>query len=193
MPRPDMTDVQRAAILAGARQAFARKGVSATMADVAAAAGVSQGLAYRYFANKEAIYRELLVQAVAQAEQAMSPELDPQATPGERLKWLITRIVEFRRDHPELFQLLDLVMSADVPSNDVAEEIRRRGEGFATQLRALIVAGQATGEVAAGDPDQLTVAILASLEGLTRFGVHHPEQFREHCPDAQIFLRMLQP
>jgi Transcriptional regulator len=193
MPRPNMSEVQRAAILAGARQAFARKGESATMADVAAAAGVSQGLAYRYFNSKEEIYRALLSQAIAQAEQATAPEPDPQATPGQRLRWLITRIVAYRRDHIELFQLLDMVMNAEESSDDISEEIRRRGEAFATQLRALIVAGQATGEVAAGDPDQLTVALLASLEGLTRFGVHHPEHFRKHCPDPEILLRMLLP
>lgn len=40
-------DAQRTNILEGARRAFARKGQAATMADVAQAAGVSQGLAYR--------------------------------------------------------------------------------------------------------------------------------------------------
>src|SRR5690349_19870210 len=45
------------------------------------------------------------------------------------------------------------------------------------EFRQLIVEGQATGEVAAGDADQLVIAITASLAGLVRFGVHHPEQF----------------
>jgi AcrR family transcriptional regulator len=193
MPRPDMSEVQRAAILAGARQAFARKGATTTMADVAAAAGVSQGLAYRYFSSKEEIYRSLLSQAVAQAEQATASDSEPPSTPGQRLRWLITRIVEYRRDHLELFQLLDLVVSSDASSDDISEDIRRRGERFAAHVRELIAAGQATGEVRSGDPDQLTVALLASLEGLTRFGVHHPEQFQAHCPDPEIFLRMLLP
>lgn len=193
MPRPDMSEVQRAAILAGARLAFARKGATTTMADVATAAGVSQGLAYRYFANKEEIYRALLSQAVAQAEQATTSEPEPPTTPGQRLHWLITRIVEYRRDHLELFQLLDMVISSDAPSNDISEEIRRRGQRFAAHVRELIVAGQASGEVRSGDPDQLTVALLASLEGLTHYGVHHPERFQEHCPDPEIFLRMLLP
>ncbi len=52
-------ETQRANILEGARRVFARKGKAATMADVAEAAGVSQGLAYRYFASKQEIYREL--------------------------------------------------------------------------------------------------------------------------------------
>src|SRR5258708_8598648 len=51
---------QRAKILDGARKVFARKGMAATMAEVAAEASVSQGLAYRYFASKEAIFHLLV-------------------------------------------------------------------------------------------------------------------------------------
>jgi len=60
-------------------------------------------------------------------------------------------------------------------------------------LRQLIVEGQTTGEVAAGDPDQLVRAILACIEGLTRQAVYDPEHYHEHFPDARIFLRMLKP
>lgn len=187
-------DAQRANILDGARRVFARKGKAATMADVAEAAGVSQGLAYRYFASKQEIYRELAEQALEQAELATAqPAHESSATPGERLALLIRRVVEHRRDHLEVVQLLDQALSSDRPPDDIAERIRRRREGFLSELRQLIVAGQATGEVAAGDPDQLVLAISACLEGLTRFGLQHPEQFAQLCPDASILLRMLKP
>jgi AcrR family transcriptional regulator len=58
----------RARILAGARVAFARKGMAATMADVAVSAGVSQGLPYRYFADKDTLVRALVTEAVQQAD-----------------------------------------------------------------------------------------------------------------------------
>jgi AcrR family transcriptional regulator len=187
-------ETQRANILEGAKRAFARKGKAATMADVAVAAGVSQGLAYRYFASKEEIYRELVTQALEQAGRVTAqPTLDSSATPGQRLALLITQLVEYRRDNLELFQLLDHILSSDTPSDDVVELIRQRRERFLDQFRQLIVEGQATGEVAAGDPDHLVIAITATLEGLTRFGLHHPEQFHRLCPDASILLRMLKP
>src|SRR6266545_6125062 len=105
MQRPDVVDkppreTQRANILEAARRVFARKGKAATMADVAGAAGVSQGLAYRYFASKEQIYRELVEQALEQASLVTSqPVQQLAATPGQRLALLITRLVEYRRDH----------------------------------------------------------------------------------------------
>jgi AcrR family transcriptional regulator len=199
MQQPNVVDqrpreTQRANILEAARRVFARKGKAATMADVAQAAGVSQGLAYRYFASKEQIYRELVEQALEQAGLVtVQPMRESSATPGQRLALLITRLVEYRRDHLEIFQLLDQVLSSDKPPDDFAEQIRRRRESFLAEFRQLIVEAQATGEVAAGDPDQLVIAITVSLEGLVRFGLHHPEQFHRLCPDASILLRMLKP
>ena len=199
MQRNDAVDqpsreTKRANILEGAKRAFAHKGKAATMADVAKAAGVSQGLAYRYFASKEQIYRELVEQAIEQAARATAqPMHDDSATPGQRLALLITQLVEYRRDHLELFQLLDQVLSSDTIPDDVAAFIRRHRERFLVEFRRLIVEGQATGEVAAGDPDQLVIAMMASLEGLTRFGLHNPEQFPRLCPDASILLRLLRP
>jgi AcrR family transcriptional regulator len=199
MQQPDVGDkssreTQRVNILEAARRVFARKGKAATMADVAQAAGVSQGLAYRYFAGKEQIYRELVEQAVQQASLVTAPPLaGSAATPGRRLALLITRLVEYRRDHLEIFQLLDQVLNADQVQDEVTAEIRRRGEQFVAELRQLIVEGQATGEVAPGDPDQLVVAVVATLDGLVRFGLHHPEQFQRLCPDPNIILRLLKP
>lgn len=187
-------EAQRLNILEGAGRAFARKGQAATMADVARAAGVSQGLAYRYFASKEQLVHELVEHALEQAALATAPPLpEPLLTPGERLRLLITRLVEHRRDHLELFQLLDQLLGADRAPAATAELIRRHRARFLGELRQLIVAGQARGEVAAGDPDQLVTAIAAALEGLTRFGLHDSEQFRRRCPEPEILLRMLGP
>ena len=185
---------QRANILEAARQVFARKGQAATMADIAQAGGVSQGLAYRYFAGKDAIYRELVADALEQAERATGLTEDERSgTPGHRLALLITRLLNYRRDHLELFQLLDHALSSDKPPHEMVAQVRQRREHFLAEIRQLIVAGQATGEVAADDPDQLVLALATSLDGLTRFGAQHPEQFQRLCPDARILLRMLRP
>ncbi|HXT37750.1 MAG TPA: helix-turn-helix domain-containing protein, partial [Chloroflexota bacterium] len=57
-------DAQRARIVEAAWTVFAQKGRATTMADVAAAAGVSYGLAYRYFASKEALYQALIEESL---------------------------------------------------------------------------------------------------------------------------------
>jgi AcrR family transcriptional regulator len=182
-------DEQRARILDGARAVFARSGMAATMAEVAEAAGVSQGLAYRYFASKDELYRALVVDAMSSNDDL---RLSASGTPGERLRRLLAVLIEARRDHPEAFQLLYHVMSDPATPPDVLAAVQARGMRFVELLRELIAEGQAGGEVAPDDPGQLVAAIIAAIDGLTRFSLEHPDQ-RANFPDARIVFRMLAP
>ena len=65
-----LREAQRTKILASARSVFARKGMEATITDIAAEAQISLGLAYRYFADKEAIFSELVKQTVPDDSEA---------------------------------------------------------------------------------------------------------------------------
>jgi AcrR family transcriptional regulator len=182
----------RARILAGARAAFARKGVAATMADVAASAGVSQGLPYRYFSDKDDLIRALVTEAVQEAGAEGLPPAVPGGAAG-RLRRLVTSLVEARRAHPELFLLLQHVVSDPATPRDLLDLIMARGRAVADTMRRLVTEAQAAGEAAPDDPDQLVIAIMACLDGLGRFTLAHSEQAAEHFPAAEIITRMLQP
>ena len=188
-----MREEQRTKILEAARRVFARKGLAATMDDVAAEASVSHGLAYRYFASKEAIVHTLIEQALQTPAAGLQGIEEMSGTPGERLDFLVSAFVESRREHPEFYQLLGQVLHDEAMPDNFREVVHRRGQILQGMFRQLVVEGQATGEVAAGDPDQLVRAIFACLDGLTRRGVHDREHDKEHFPDAEIFLRMLKP
>ena len=197
MPRTEeakqrIREEQRANILEAAKRVFARKGLAATVDDVAGEAEVSHGLAYRYFANKEAIFSELVIQALQAPSASMQRILEMPGTPGERLTSLVSGLVESRH-YPESYQLLDQVLNSQTPPLDLREAVHRRGQELQAVLRQLIIEGQETGEVAVGDPDQLVRAIFACLEGLTRWATYDPQHYHEHFPDASIFLRMLKP
>jgi AcrR family transcriptional regulator len=188
-----MREEQRTRILEAARRVFARKGLAATMDDIAVEAAVSHGLAYRYFTSKEAIVRALIEQALQTPAAELQHIQEMPGTPGERLNFLISAFVESRRVYPEFSQLLGQVLHDEAMPGDFREIVHRRGQILQGMLRQLIVEGQATGEVAAGDPDQLVRAILACLDGLTRWGTSDPKHDNEHFPDAAIFMRMLKP
>src|SRR5579871_4991616 len=83
-------DAQRARILEAAWAVFAQKGRAATMADVAAAAEVSYGLAYRYFANKEALYQALVEESLQASAAYLERCMERSGTPRERLIALIS-------------------------------------------------------------------------------------------------------
>ena len=198
MPRSEeanqrIREEQRAKILEGARKVFARKGMAATMAEVAAEASVSQGLAYRYFANKEAIFHELVEQAVQNGIAGIQRIPRMPGTPGERLELLVSKAWEGRREHPEYYQVLYQVLDDEATSGDIRELIGKQGNAYLDVLKQLIVEGQATGEVARGDPDQLVIVILSCLDGLTRLALRDPEQVKKHLPDIGIILRIFKP
>lgn len=186
-------EAQREKILEGARKVFARKGMEATMAEVAAEAAVSHGLAYHYFANKETLFHALVEQILQTDPAGLQRVLEGPGTPGERLALLLTKLVSFRRENPQWYQILDQVERSETTPNDLRELMDRQGQLFFTVLRQLIAEGQAEGSVAAGDPDQLVSAVAAYLEGLTRLALRSPEQFQQHGPGAEILLRILQP
>jgi len=198
MPRTEaanqrIREEQRAKILNSARKVFARKGVAATMADVAAAAGVSQGLAYRYFASKEALFQELVEQSVQTGIAGIQRIPNMPGTLRERLGYLVSMAWEGRREHPEIYQLLYQVLDDEATSANIRELIGRQGQTYQNVLRKLIVEGQATGEVAQGDPDQLVIVLLTSLDGLSRLALRDPEWVKQHFPDTEIILRIFKP
>lgn len=187
-------EAQRAKILASARSVFARKGMAATITDIAAEAGVSLGLAYRYFADKEAILSELIKPTVPDAA-GFEKLLAMPGTPGERLAALISSIVGARgqREPLETHQVIQHALDAGVMPEEMRESLGKRYHLLLETMRQLIVEGQATGEVASGDPDQLVAVVSACLDGLTRWALRDPTRFRAYVPDAQIILRLCQP
>jgi AcrR family transcriptional regulator len=196
MPRTEaanqrIRETQRAKILEAAWKVFARKGRAMTMADVAAEASISYGLTYRYFPSKETLLHTLVQESLHASEAGWQRFGEQAGTPGQRLDWLIARLVESRRNHPEYSHLLSHVLSDEETPLDLREQAARYGQMFQDQLRQLIVAGQASGEVRAADPDQLVTAVLAVLDGLTRLAVSHPDRFQRHYPDAGIIQGML--
>jgi AcrR family transcriptional regulator len=198
MPRTEeanqrIRDAQRAKILEGARKVFASKGWSATMADVAAAAQVSQGLAYRYFANKEAIFRELAEQAVQSNLAVLQHILKMSGSPLERLKMMLSRMFGGQGERIEFYQLSIRALNDEGTPEDLRLLLSKPGQTYQAALRQLIVEGQACGEVAPDDPDQLLVAVTACMSGLSRLALRDNPYFQEHFPQSEIILRMLKP
>ena len=199
MPRTEaafqrVRDASRRKILDGARRIFASKGSHATMADVAKEAGVSQGLAYRYFPSKEAILSEL-VREITGSEGEKEARIERlQGTAGERLGLLLTPMLESLRQTPEFPQFLNQVLRDENVPVELREAVAENGAVIKKSIRKLIVEAQASGDVAADDPDQLLFALFATIDGLVgRISDPMRVEERRHFPDPKIILRMLRP
>jgi AcrR family transcriptional regulator len=181
----------RKRILDAAMSVFARSGSRSTMADIAAEAGVSQGLAYRYFPSKEAILTRLVEEAAKSGGGPAARVRRLTGSPGERLARLISSILEDRRERPEFYRFLYQVMRDESIAPGLKEMVLKSGSVILGEIRRMIVDGQATGEIARDDPDQLIAALMSLVEGLVTWVPSAKSKAR--FPDARIVLRLLRP
>jgi AcrR family transcriptional regulator len=96
----------RALLVEAARALFAERGLDATLDDVAKAAGVGVGTAYRHFANKQELARELMAQSfqlLAEDAQAALLVEDPWEALSGFFEVSATRLVRDRGLHQAMF------------------------------------------------------------------------------------------
>ena len=167
--------------------------MAAKMADVASQAGVSPGLAYHYFPSKDAIFLALVRQLTRPADELLAIVQRIPGTPRDRLKRIVTGMLERRREDPEFYQFMYQAMTSDSLPADLREQIKEQGLSMREILRGLIAEGQATGEIASDDPEKLSSALLACVDGLSRIAQLSPLDVEKQMPDADTILRVLGP
>jgi TetR/AcrR family transcriptional regulator, repressor for uid operon len=164
---PELQEQRRRQILRAAGQCFAEKGFhQASMAEIAKAAGLSMGLLYRYFANKDA-----LVMAFAELSRANSvalfESLAASTDPKRDLAGIVDALLGEALD-PALLRLQMEVM-AEACRNDALMAALRREDALARgalldSIEALRKRGLAKPPV----PGPALVELLNALfEGLT--------------------------
>ena len=128
----------RQALIDAAQRLFATRGLSVTLDDIAAEAGVNVATAYRHFANKHelasAFLRQKIEQALTITEQAAAAE-----DPWQGLTDFLTRMLELLVANRDLH---------DVFSPGFADEwLERLDERIEPVIRGLIERGQLAGKV----------------------------------------------
>lgn len=182
---------QKERILKAAMTIFAHNGYSETkMSDIAAAAQVSYGLAYHYFANKEAIFGALLKNALKGALDLMRYARVQPGTPWERLRWLTAELLRGAQDEPEYEMLVLMALTSSAVPEETHRVVLRESQLVHEALKALIIDGQAAGEVVAEDPDLLTTAYEWCIQGMV-FGMSYQGYEPARLPGVETVLRML--
>ena len=182
---------QRERILKAAQKLFARKGFTDTkMTDIAAAAKISYGLVYHYFANQEEIFTRLVELALKSSTELLQYALQQPGTPWDRLHWLVTEILAGAQQEPEAFMVVLQAFTNDTVPQEAREIARQQSEVSHTTLIQLIQEGQAAGQVVAGDPDQLVTAFSWCITGLA-LDMSFLERPASPLPNADNVLRIL--
>lgn len=103
--RREESERKRARVLEAAQECLGERGYAgATVTEIARRAGVSNGLLYQFFTNKEALIAQVLEEIVRDWVRALVPRAEESAS--EALEGMFRRSVDFCRSHPLLPALL---------------------------------------------------------------------------------------
>ena len=164
---------RRDQIIAAAAVCFARSGYHVTtMADIAAAAGVSKGTPYLYFPSKEALfialYEEWDCGLAVRVNAAISTLAGPaRQSPRSILTVVATAIAAHVTDNPQTCRVLMEATTLAAYEPAIAVKVHATNAASLEQLTGLFQAGVAAGEWPAGtDPALRARLFTAGLYGL---------------------------
>jgi AcrR family transcriptional regulator len=164
---PELHARRRREILEAAEECFVKSGFhAASMADIATAAGVSMGLLYRYFANKEAIIESFAAQDSAAAVAAIEDwaEAKP-ALPHlrELLRTLITEAMQ-----PERAAIIAEIYAESLRNTKLQRLLSRHENAVAKAWAGAITTHRARGEIRGkATPELIADLLLGSIDGYT--------------------------
>ncbi|MFP4283014.1 MAG: TetR/AcrR family transcriptional regulator [Opitutales bacterium] len=190
---PEHAEQQRQRILDAAEAAFIEYGFhAASMARIAEKAEISQGLTYRYFANKNAVILAIIARQI-EVRRAGIRALQSQSQFVERVIELFQSWV--RRDDRAMNPVLFLEMSAEASRDpEIARALAEadqtsRGE-FKKWLRRM---AEETGrEASEDDLEKRALALGAFIEGLALRAVREPGiNHATLAESARLFLPRL--
>jgi TetR/AcrR family transcriptional regulator, repressor for uid operon len=179
MPKqtPNQHQARRADILAHSVECFARKGFHQTsMRDLSVTLGISLGGLYTYFKSKDEI-----ISAFIERDRAQTKELFASVPPGMSFlesMGALNEIADSMSHGPgsKVGRSVWMQIGAEASINPKVRALMARHYEFVTsQLEALILAAQQTGEISpTADARALAVFILSTFDGLVMRQVVQP-------------------
>lgn len=142
MARPRASDFEekRASLLASAASVFAVQGMDrASMAQIAAEAGVSKALLYHYYPGRGALIFAIIETHLSALDAAIAAADDPSFPPEQRLESLVRTVLDRYRGADDAHKVqLNAGPALDEAQQESLRLIERRIVGrFAAVIRAL--------------------------------------------------------
>ncbi|KIL37842.1 TetR family transcriptional regulator [Gordoniibacillus kamchatkensis] len=181
-------DERREQIKQAALRLFARRGFGGTKTSlIAAEAGISEGLIYRYFSSKDELFTELVEELMNEASQAVQSIHQLLGTPYEQISALTQDMMDENNQYAFMF-IQQARYSDNIPEK--ASQILQQlsGNAIIEKLLPVFVKGQEAGEFAAGNPREMLSwyfmivhSLILQAKGDEEFGL----------PPAKVLMRVL--
>lgn len=163
----DNQDQRRNAILEAAFSLFGQVGYTkATMKDIAAKAGVAQGLIGYHFSTKETLLVEVVKEwMINRGLKEAFAKLDLHVSPSDLLQQGLLHVVTFRKENPEWFTLLISLWTESVSNEKLANEVRELYKEMKASI--IVIINSLELELSPGEKETLASLFQAIFDGLT--------------------------
>jgi len=151
----------RESLLAAAEAVFAERGPAASVADIAAAAGVAKGTVFRHFATKEDLIASI-VSSHIDVLTAAARDLATGADPGEALLEFLAIAADQRRQHD-----LTFLQTASDSHPQVVRAFDELHESLGLLVERAREAGAIRSDITEGDVFVLMCAPVHAVEYVT--------------------------
>lgn len=169
--------IRKAQLLEKAAILFAENGFEETrVVDIMRSAGVSKGLFYWYFENKEALFKELVIATRRGLRAHQSEAAGSETNPLNRLALAIAASVEFVIEH---FNLYSLISRTTLRSEMTGLRIDSASYYKAETARA-IKACQDAGLARSGEPDEMAAGVNGAVTAYATLGVGQDKEMQRH-------------
>ncbi|MBF4510369.1 MAG: TetR/AcrR family transcriptional regulator [Aeromicrobium sp.] len=165
MTRAEDASVTRERILSHAGGLFADGGFDAvSIADIASAAGISTGLVYYHFKDKQTLYETAVREGVHLLEEAAVATLGADAEPAERLRRFVASYMRLLEGQPALMRLL--IRSVSDLGGPAPGHVLMRSAAIVDRLRTVLEEGIAAGAFRQVDAQMAATALFALINTL---------------------------
>jgi len=175
-PRPDVSEERKSQILEAAKKIFSKLGFhKARMSDIAQEADLSKGSIYWYFKSKDDVIISLLDRIFIAELRNLQPLIDSEASAMERLiaytDCVISDMETTMKWMPLAYDFLALAFRRDTVQMALCKYYR----AHMNTLTPIIQQGIDSGEFAAPNAEDATIALSALVEGIALLWVYDPE------------------
>ena len=161
----------------------------ASMAKIAARAGVSTGVISYHFGNKDELIEQVLATVAKVGTDLIAPKVIASPGAAAGLRALITTNLEFMRTHSAHVRAIVEIVVVDRPVDGHAGPYARQGEIAIEDVEKVLRWGQRTGEFRDFDTRVVAIAVRSAIDAvgmrlsaepdldLTRYGEELADMF----------------
>ena len=190
-------DAKRELILLEALNQFSKKGYYSTrIQDIAEAAEISQGLLYYYYPSKEAVYIDLVDDALERINDTARFVREMNKTNGEKVMYALKILFKTIETSPRFRQTCRMIAQATYQaeiSEEAQSQLDKKRDVAYRIMAEIFRRGQLEGTVVDGDPMELSILFWTSVNGLSIY--YATRDIASMLPDyrlvAPMFLKQI--